>query len=85
MAGCGAISPPLTNEAGDVRPLTEEDFEGWRPMREAMPELIEAVEAYRAQRAAAGASPPPPPDDPPPPRRKAITVDKVKRRIERGV
>ena len=39
--------PPLTDEEGEVRELTREDFSGMRPMREAMPELIEAMEEFR--------------------------------------
>jgi uncharacterized protein (DUF4415 family) len=39
--------PPMTNEEGDVRELTIEDFRDARPMREVMPELIEAVEDWR--------------------------------------
>jgi hypothetical protein len=32
--------PALTDEEGEVRELTREDFRGMRPVREAMPELI---------------------------------------------
>jgi uncharacterized protein (DUF4415 family) len=39
--------PPLTDEEGEVRELTREDFKGMRPMREAMPEFIEAMEEFR--------------------------------------
>ncbi len=39
--------PPLTDEEGEVRELTREDFRGMRPVRVAMPELIEAMEAFR--------------------------------------
>ena len=39
--------PPLTDEEGEVRELTREDFRGMRPVRAAMPELIEAMEAFR--------------------------------------
>jgi uncharacterized protein (DUF4415 family) len=39
--------PPLTDEEGEVRELTREDFRGMRPVRMAMPELIEAMEAFR--------------------------------------
>jgi uncharacterized protein (DUF4415 family) len=37
----------LTDEEGEVRELTREDFRGMRPVREAMPELIEAMEEFR--------------------------------------
>jgi hypothetical protein len=33
---------PLTDEAGEVRELTVADFRQMKPIREAMPELIEA-------------------------------------------
>jgi uncharacterized protein (DUF4415 family) len=39
--------PPLTDEEGEVRELTREDFKGMRPMREAMPEFIDAMEEFR--------------------------------------
>ena len=39
--------PPLIDEEGEVRELTREDFRGMRPVREAMPELIEAMEEFR--------------------------------------
>ena len=39
--------PPLTDEEGEVRELTREDFRGMRPVREAMPELIEAMGDFR--------------------------------------
>lgn len=39
--------PPLTDEEGEVRELTREDFKGMRPMREAMPEFIEAMKEFR--------------------------------------
>jgi hypothetical protein len=39
--------PALTDEEGEVRELTREDFRGMRPMREAMPEFIEAMEEFR--------------------------------------
>jgi uncharacterized protein (DUF4415 family) len=39
--------PPLTDEEGEVRELTREDFRGMRPVRVAMPELIEAMAAFR--------------------------------------
>jgi uncharacterized protein (DUF4415 family) len=39
--------PPLTDEDGEVRELTREDFRGMRPVREAMPELIEAMAEFR--------------------------------------
>jgi uncharacterized protein (DUF4415 family) len=39
--------PPVTDEEGEVRELTREDFRGMRPVREAMPELIEAMGDFR--------------------------------------
>ena len=39
--------PPLTDQEGEVRELTREDFRGMRPMREAMPEFIEAMDEFR--------------------------------------
>lgn len=39
--------PPLTDEEGEVRELTREDFRGMRPMREVQPEFIEAMEEFR--------------------------------------
>ncbi len=45
---------PLTNKAGDVRPLTRADIQLFRPLREVDPELAAAVEngtlRYRGQR-----------------------------------
>ncbi|HEX9168555.1 MAG TPA: BrnA antitoxin family protein [Roseiarcus sp.] len=37
----------MTDEEGEVRELTREDFRGMRPVREVMPELIEAIEEFR--------------------------------------
>jgi uncharacterized protein (DUF4415 family) len=31
---------PLTNKAGEVRSLTRDDFRGFRPAREVLPELV---------------------------------------------
>jgi uncharacterized protein (DUF4415 family) len=39
--------PALTDEEGEVRELTREDFRGMRSVREAMPELVEAMEEFR--------------------------------------
>ena len=39
--------PLLTDEEGEVRGLTREDFRGMRPVREAMPEIIEAMAELR--------------------------------------
>jgi hypothetical protein len=36
---------PLTNEGGEVRKLTEEDFRGMRPLAEVDPATVELVEA----------------------------------------
>jgi uncharacterized protein (DUF4415 family) len=38
---------PLTDEEGEVRELTRADFKRMRPVREAMPELIEAMAEFR--------------------------------------
>ena len=38
---------PLTDEEGEVRELTLEDFRAMRPVREVMPELIEAMADFR--------------------------------------
>ena len=42
--------PPLTDEDGEVRELTAEDMEYFRPTREVHPELVEAFERMRGQR-----------------------------------
>jgi uncharacterized protein (DUF4415 family) len=39
--------PALTDEEGEVRELTREDFRSMRPMREVMPEFIDAMEEFR--------------------------------------
>ena len=39
--------PPLTDEEGEVRALTEEDFKDARPLTEVHPELIDAMKAMR--------------------------------------
>ncbi len=39
--------PPLTDEEGEVRELTREDFTGMRPVGDVMPEFIEAMEEFR--------------------------------------
>jgi uncharacterized protein (DUF4415 family) len=41
---------PLTDEDGEVRELTAEDFKGMRPLREVDPGLIEAVAEHRRKR-----------------------------------
>ena len=41
---------PLTDEDGEVRELTAEDFKGMRPLSEIDPGLIEAVAEYRRKR-----------------------------------
>jgi uncharacterized protein (DUF4415 family) len=38
---------PLTDEDGEVRELTAEDFKGMRPLSEVDPGLVEAVAEYR--------------------------------------
>jgi len=42
--------PPLTDEDGEVRELTEEDFRQMRPMKEVFPEVVEAFERLRGER-----------------------------------
>ena len=39
--------PPLTDEEGEVRELTREDFKGMRPIREVDPRMIEAMAEWR--------------------------------------
>jgi uncharacterized protein (DUF4415 family) len=39
--------PPLTDEEGEVRELTREDFRGLRPIREVDPGMLEAVAEWR--------------------------------------
>jgi hypothetical protein len=39
----------LTNEEGEVRELTEEDFKGMRPLAETDPGMIEAVKQWRQE------------------------------------
>ena len=39
-------SEPLTDEDGEVRELTEEDFRGMRPIAEADPEMLEALKNW---------------------------------------
>jgi uncharacterized protein (DUF4415 family) len=39
--------PPLTDEEGEVRELTREDFRSMRPIREVMPEFIDAMAEFR--------------------------------------
>jgi uncharacterized protein (DUF4415 family) len=38
---------PLTDEEGEVRELKRQDFRDMKPVREVMPELIEAVKAFK--------------------------------------
>jgi uncharacterized protein (DUF4415 family) len=42
--------PPLTDEEGEVRELTAEDFKHFRPTKEFFPEIVEAFERARGQR-----------------------------------
>ncbi|MCV0394709.1 MAG: BrnA antitoxin family protein [Rhizobiaceae bacterium] len=42
--------PPLTDEEGEVRELSAEDFKHFRPMKEVFPEIVEAFEKMRGQR-----------------------------------
>jgi uncharacterized protein (DUF4415 family) len=61
--------PPLTDEDGEVRELTAEDFKHFRPMREVFPELVEAFERARGQRGP----------------QKAPVKDRVGLRLDHGV
>ena len=38
---------PLTDEEGEVRELTREDFKGMKPVEEAMPGLVEAMQEFK--------------------------------------
>lgn len=42
--------PPLTDEDGEVRELTAEDFAAARPMAEMFPEIVEAFARMRGER-----------------------------------
>jgi uncharacterized protein (DUF4415 family) len=42
--------PPLTDEDGEVRELTAEDFKHFRPMKEMFPEIVESFERMRGER-----------------------------------
>jgi uncharacterized protein (DUF4415 family) len=42
--------PPLTDEDGEVRELTAEDFKHFRPFAEVFPELAEAMRRVRGER-----------------------------------
>ena len=49
---------PLTNEDGEVRPLTAEDFQHFKPIQEVDPGMIEAAEQFRRRgRPATGETP----------------------------
>ena len=49
---------PLTNKDGEVRPLTAEDFQHFRPIQEVDPGIIEAAEQFRRRgRPALGETP----------------------------
>jgi uncharacterized protein (DUF4415 family) len=61
--------PPLTDEDGEVRELTAEDFKHFRPMGEVFPELVEAFERARGQRGP----------------QKAATKDRIGLRLDRAV
>ena len=41
------MNEPLTNEEGEVRELTQADFKRFRPIAEADPDMLVAVEKYR--------------------------------------
>lgn len=40
---------PLTDDKGEVRELTKDDFRNMRPLREVDPDMIEAVEQWRRE------------------------------------
>jgi uncharacterized protein (DUF4415 family) len=42
--------PPLADDDGEVRELTEADFKHFRPMSEVFPEIVEAFERMRGER-----------------------------------
>jgi len=42
--------PPLTDEDGEVREITAEDFKHFRPTKDFYPEVVEAFERARGQR-----------------------------------
>jgi len=42
--------PPLTDEDGEVRELTEGDLQYFRPAMEVIPEIVEAFEKMRGER-----------------------------------
>lgn len=41
---------PLTNKEGEVRPLTAEDMAQFRPAREVIPDIVDAMIALQKQR-----------------------------------
>lgn len=41
---------PMTDEGGEVREMTLEDFSGFRPTREVVPEVVERWERTRGER-----------------------------------
>lgn len=61
--------PPLTDEDGEVRELTVEDFRHFKPAREVHPELVDAFARLRAQRGS----------------QKAPTKERVGLRLDRAV
>jgi uncharacterized protein (DUF4415 family) len=42
--------PPLTDEEGNVRPLTREDFKGMRPLIDVYPEVVAAFKGMKEKR-----------------------------------
>jgi len=40
---------PLTNKDGEVRPLTAEDFQHFKPIQEVDPGMIEVAEQFRGR------------------------------------
>lgn len=51
------LPPLLTDEDGEVRQLTEDDFKGMRPLREVDPGMVAAVAAWREELAAKNTPP----------------------------
>jgi predicted DNA binding CopG/RHH family protein len=43
------MRPPLTDEEGNVRELTEEDFRNMRPLSEVDPTMLEVITEWRRE------------------------------------
>ncbi|CZT33773.1 BrnA antitoxin family protein [Rhizobium sp. 9140] len=42
--------PPLTDKDGEVREITAEDLQHFRPMKDALPDILDALERSRGHR-----------------------------------